>query len=248
MGNTLISLFYSLFPLTPMFIGRYAILCLSNYSYISLILRILGHLLYFYITSCLYMFFAFVQFYVLITGFIIFPFPLNELSLNKSTYYTDETVRNPSRLMLIYREFQVVNLIIMKSTGILLIPLQFVISDIIMFITFVLTQYGNSMNATIKVLTIFWGCLASLFWIAMLEVGGRVYKSSGNTIKSWKYNKWARRKDRNIMNKFVKSCKPLMLNYGRDYVIKRNTVLKFISGSAVGIFRTMLALDNFDTK
>ncbi len=47
------------------------------------------------------------------------------------------------------------------------------------------------------------------------------------------------------MDKFRKSCKPVMIRYERTYIIRRITVLRYSRGLLKGIFRTVLILRKY---
>jgi hypothetical protein len=229
-------------PEFPGFLGRIAITYIKEPWYI------------------VYMFLAFSYGFHIVTGFNIFmgtafslipvvigaanvlPFGMVELNLRRKAFKTESSVRTSQKMNLIYREVQVVLLLVNSVYGCLLIPMQTLITKFLMFITIVQSSYSDRIENSMKIIMGFWMVSVPWIWICVLEIAGNIYMHGERVLMSWKYYEWRNKQQRKFMSKFRKSCKPIMIHHGRAYIIRRKTVLKFIRGLVKGIFRTLLTL------
>lgn len=240
----LLNLFYFFFPTTPVFIGKYFLLYLSDPKWHLIKISILAicYSYHFILNFILYMNLAAFQIHWILWGGTVVPFVLQELNTGNKYYKTIPSLRSPEKLILAYRQVQVLFTNIVPIYGRLLVPAQTLITQLVIFASFLLCKHKNKMDDTMKMVLISWAFLSTITWLGVLQLGGHLHKNGKQLLKSWKFHKWANREETRIMNKFRKSCKPLMMHHGGTYIIKRITVLKFIRGLIKGIFRTLLTL------
>lgn len=104
-------------------------------------------------------------------------------------------------------------------------------------------KHGSEMDKISVAVLVSWGIAAATFWGVILIMGGGLYLNGNNLLLSWKYHSnWPDKFQKEVFHKFRRSCRPFVLNYGRWYVIKRLTVLKFVRSLCRGIFKALLAL------
>ncbi len=180
-------------------------------------------------------------FFIICSGALV-PFCTKELNVEKPKYNTVPSLRTPKRLTKVYREVQVGVRILMNVFGLLLVPAQTLITQLAIFVSFLMSEHRNKMGTTTQMVMVSWAILSVCTWVLILEVAGYVHKYGEEVLKSWKYHVWKTKFERRLMSKFRKSCKPIMIHYERAYTIKRITVLKYVRGIIKGVFRTLLTL------
>ncbi|CAL8072491.1 unnamed protein product [Orchesella dallaii] len=121
-----------------------------------------------------------------------------------------------------------------------LIPCQTAIMYLILFCNTMLIRRWEKLNAALRVSLILLSVLAMFLWGLVLKVFGRMDVWSQKTLKSWKDHNWGSVRDNKYMRKFRKSCRPLRIGYGRCYIIRPLSVLKFLKGISRGTFRALL--------
>lgn len=223
--------------------GKVGVLYITEPWYLSLALRVSGHIHHSVFTFTLYMNLVVLQAFCIVCGGTIVRFIICELNLQRKNYKSVASVRLPEKLILVHRSAQVfLQAYVLPVLGYLLVPAQAMITHMVMFACFLLTKHGDKVSQTMKSVVISWALLAAITWIAILELCGFIHSGGVGLLKSWKYHRWSCRKDKKLMSRFRKSCKPIMIHYGRTYGIRRITVLKFVRGLSKGIFRTLLTL------
>jgi hypothetical protein len=129
----------------------------------------------------------------------------------------------------------------MEIFGKFFILFQIVISQLGLFVNFMIFRHWNEMTGIDKLLLLLEGSITQFAWICVLEVGGRFNQNSILTIKSWKNLKAARKNESKYFRKFVKSCRPLFVGAQGYLVIKRLSILKFLKGTSRATLRALLA-------
>jgi len=75
----------------------------------------------------------------------------------------------------------------------------------------------------------------------VLEFGRFLFCRGTKVIKSWKVDEKNYQGESKVMKKFARSCKPIVLSYGKQFVVGRVSVLVFFRGIVRGTFRALLA-------
>ncbi|CAL8085927.1 unnamed protein product [Orchesella dallaii] len=174
----------------------------------------------------------------------VIPFFTNELRIGMGQYKTKNSLRTPKNLMVTFRSFQLLHQIGMACFGVFIVPCQTTFSNMILFSNFMFIRHRAEMQPETNGLLVIWSTLCLLFWMVVLELGGRLHSRGREMLKSWKLHDFGDKSVNRCMSKFRKSCRPLAIHYGRTYVVRRLSVLKFIRGLTVGTFRLLLAVDD----
>lgn len=168
-------------------------------------------------------------------------FLAKELHLNKSKYKTVSKLREMESIMHIYRSFQVLHANVMFVMGILLVSCNIVFMSSVMWANFTLARYWENFALLIKVPLLLGSPTLTLFWMIVLDIGRILGSGSKKVLVSWKMHSWNTNRSRKLMSKFRKSCKPIMLCYGLQFIVGRRSVLKFLKGVVRGTMRALLA-------
>jgi hypothetical protein len=128
----------------------------------------------------------------------------------------------------------------MDIVGWAILPEQALIADAIMFCNYALITIGHQLDAVTITVLIIYGMVLTIVWVTILEFAGSFHKRANTLIKSFKYGHGSNKKNRLLMDKFRKSCRPLGFRSGGGFCIKRLTGLKFMQGIVVGTMRVAL--------
>lgn len=180
----------------------------------------------------------------IIMGLFVVPFVLTELRMDQKVYVSRCQLRRPSNIILVYRSAQILLIKFLNILKYLLVPTQTIITNITLFSSVMLIKQGDRMSKASKAMLGSWGIVCAVGWTLLLMNGGYMHLYGNKLLDSWKCYQWQTRKDKAIMSKFRRSCKPLMIHFGRTYVIRQLSVLKFIRSISRGIFRALLTLDS----
>ncbi|CAL8085918.1 unnamed protein product [Orchesella dallaii] len=175
----------------------------------------------------------------------VVPFFTNELRIGMGQYKTKNSLRTPKNLMVTFRSFQLLHQTAMSCFGVFIVPCQTTFSNMILFSNFMFIRHRAEMQPETNCLLIGWSTICLLFWMLVLELGGRLHLRGREVLKSWKLHDFGDKSVNRCMSRFRTSCRPLAIQFGRTYVIRRLSVLKFIRGLTVGTFRLLLAVDEY---
>lgn len=179
---------------------------------------------------------------VIIYGVLVVPFLAKELCLDRKEYKCLAVIRQPPKLIQMYRASQLLQLNALDVYQYPIIVSQALVMDLTMFACVMIIGFGNQMALSSKMMLLSWAFITCSVWTGVLMMGGYMHWNGGKVLKSWKYNQWSSKADKRLMSKFRKSCKPLMFHCGKYYAIRRLSVLKFLRGISKGIFKSLLAL------
>lgn len=178
-------------------------------------------------------------------SFYITPFVSQDLRIGrKGTYRTRDDLRSPKTLSRVYRALQVIHVISTQTYGIILVPAQGIIGQIILLCVYTLATHGGNFlasgNYTVLLMLLGIAVILFVFWSLVLQFGGFFFMASRRTLKSWKkLNFIWERNELKDLSKFRKSCKPLRIEYPGYYKIGNLSMLKFWQGILKGIFRAL---------
>lgn len=181
---------------------------------------------------------------IVFNGTIVVPFISGEFNVNRGQYQAREMLRQPPQLYKAWRISQVVILHINSAIGFIYLSMHLLVAKLIMFSMFMTISDFDRLSTFKITMYITWSILAGVVWCATLHIGGSLHSSTTRTITSWKTDRWSgiSKEGRKYMKKFSKSCVPLALAYGRVFVTKKLTVLKFGKALMRGMFRALLTL------
>lgn len=192
-------------------------------------------------------FFGYAQMCILtfIYAMLLFRFILPEFCVNRKSYFSINKLRSPSCLLHEWRLVQILQQQINGLVGPGLVPLHSLISKLIVYSLYMMIRRDNQMSFAVKLLTKVIAFMSVTFWESVLFLGGMVHLYGRKILQSWKYNKWhsLSKLEKKILSKFRKSCCPISISFGRTYVIRRMSVLKFFRQISAGLLRSLLALN-----
>lgn len=228
--------FYIRFPFTPNIPGSYFLSQESPWYY-----HIGFHIFHNYQTFVNYLNLAVSVGPIYFYGVLIMPLFVNEFRLGKPSYKTSDNLRQAGNLVKMYRAMQLLQInLINELLGRFLVPMQSVATILFVFSSFMLIRHGKTLDTLSCCLMGSWAFLATTFWGGVLLIGGILHSKGLKTLGSWKKYQWKNRMERKVMGKFGKSCKPVMISFGKAYVIRKATFLIFIRGLTRGLMRVLL--------
>ncbi len=163
-----------------------------------------------------------------------------------SQYHTTEEFRSLDNMTTEYRASELILKLILDIFGILIIVsyclalLGTVVCNSTLFrgnLNLVFTQ-----NLILILTTVFLQAL----WVVVLYASKVAIVSSMKNIMSWRNGNWGKRKDRQYMAAFRKSCRPFQIGYKNHFRISRNCVLNFLWRVYRITFRTNFIFKVYD--
>lgn len=177
---------------------------------------------------------------VIVYGYYITPFYLRELRMSRPKYTTENRLRTIPNIQIMFRGLQILHSHAMKVLGLLLLMVNGYAMFTTMFCNAVLILYSSRLSLMSRVQLTMMCFSMLLYWLFVLELGRYFFAKGSKTIGSWKGNKWGN--DNKQMKKFQRSCKPILICCGSEFVIRRATVLVFLRGVVRGTFRSLLLI------
>lgn len=178
-------------------------------------------------------------------GFYMTLLFTHELRLGKPPhfYHTLEKLRSkPYNLQLTYRSFQVLHHNTMRFIGYYLLAFYAAFTIAAVYVNFVLIHYWGVMHLITKALLLIVSIVIMGSWTSLLELGKLYFVNGSKLLNSWKGRKWGSNLDTRVMNRFRQSCKPILISYGKLFVIRRPTILIYFRGVVRGTFRALLTM------
>ncbi|CAL8145621.1 unnamed protein product [Orchesella dallaii] len=158
----------------------------------------------------------------------------------KSRYITVAHLRTFQKLPLAYRTLQILFTMFMDIYGRLLIPLQTLCTNQILFCNFILLTRWEEIDVLHRIILIFWTMITMGGWTGILECSGTLFLVGARTLTSWKHWNWGTPWRNMYMKKFRRSSQPIRVHHGSCYTIRKSTVLEFCMGIVRDTFRIML--------
>lgn len=156
-------------------------------------------------------------------------------------YKASNQIRNPCNLRVVFRSFQLVHANMFCFAGLFLVLINAGDMVTAIYIIFVLVNYGSTLNFYTKVPLLIIVLYIMFLWSAVLEFGKMYHVSCKKVFSSWKRYDWGSAKERKIMAKFRLSCRPILMSYGKEFVIGPLSVLNFSKGVIRGTMRALLS-------
>jgi len=170
------------------------------------------------------------------------PIISKEFRANVATYKTKKSLRSPKCLPVAYRSIEIMHRFAVQIFGRIIIPIEALLSQFIVFCNFLLIRYWSEIDSTTRVLLGFLTVTFEILWMAFLQYGGLFHMHAKRTIKSWTLMHFNNQIEAKFMMRFRKSCRPLSVGTVGYYTITRVTVLRFLQGTLRKTFRALLTL------
>lgn len=175
-------------------------------------------------------------------------FLVKELKIGRLRYYSIDSLRQPQNLQRVYRMGQILMLQINNLFGKLLLPMQTLATLLFVFGAYVAIKHHDKMNTISVLMVLGWTLSAAIGWGLILTLGGYLHSNGLKILTSWRKNVWKYRKERNEMKIFVKSCGPIVVCYGKIFVMRKVSLMIFVRGLTRGLVRVILTLDKHNTS
>lgn len=178
-----------------------------------------------------------------ILGTVYIPFIVKELRVGRSKYKTVDELRYSENLKVVYRMAQLNQIRINGLAGKLLIPAQAMVTLVFVFGGYVVIRHRSQMSTVPFLMVTSWTFAAAFGWGLVLTMGGYLQSHGVKILKSWKQHPWRSKNEKKEMNKFAKSCRPIMMCYGKMFAIRRVSLMSFVRGMTRGLMRAILTLE-----
>ncbi len=179
---------------------------------------------------------------------LVIRFAVNELKIGRLIYLTNDSLRTPQNLQLVYQMSQILMTCINGLFGKLLIPVQTIATLLFIFGSYVAIKHHDKIEIISLLMVLSWSLSAVAGWGGILMLGGYLHSNGQKILTAWKKNPWKYRKERNEMKRFVKSCKPMAICYGKLFVIRRVSLMVFVRGLTRGLKRAILTLEKYNVS
>lgn len=180
--------------------------------------------------------------FALIYGTVYYPLVVKEVQMGRRKYKASDSIRETKNLMLVYRMLQIIQARLNHLFGKCLVPMQALMTISFVFGGYMLIRFKSEVSL-ITILFMILSVLPSFLWSVLLYMGGHLHVTGRKIIMSWRYYRWSNSYDRKLMKKFRMSCRPIMICYGKMYILQRQSPLVFFRGLVRGLVRALLTLD-----
>lgn len=178
---------------------------------------------------------------VLIFCCYLVPIFIFEMAIGRKRYKTHCSLRSATNIRLTFRSIEILAGSLLQIFGPLLLAGHGGVMLQCLFGNFVLIRYWKGLEMTSKCQLIVWMCIEVGFWGFLLQVGGIMASKGTKTINSWLVGAWCSNEENIEMKKFNRSCRPILMCYGKRFVVKRVTIFLFMRGVVRGTMRALLA-------
>lgn len=193
-----------------------------------------------YIITVLMMNLAICGSIILVYLFYVSLFVKKELEMGRAKYKSNDSLRSISNMMHVYRSFQVLQTCAMSFMGIFLVMCNAVFMMCALYANFILIRHWHSLQPMTKATFGLGSPVLIGFWGFILDLGRVFSDGSRKVLLSWKTYNWGNATDAKLMSKFRKSCKPIRVSYGSQFVVGKTSVLRFLKGVVRGTLRALL--------
>lgn len=177
-----------------------------------------------------------------IYGFYVTILLTQELKLGRKSYITLESMRKVDNLQLMYRSFQVLHENVFCFLGLYLVSMDSVFMVASIYLNFILMRYWEELEVSTVALLSMTTCLTMAVWTAVLELGKIFFIKGRKVLVSWKRKDWGSRYENRIMKQFRLGSKPILISYGKQFIITRVSILVYYRGIVRGTFRTVIMM------
>ncbi|CAL8140109.1 unnamed protein product [Orchesella dallaii] len=153
---------------------------------------------------------------------------------------TSRKFRDISVIQVNYRKFEMMQLKHVRLYCGILIPFEGVILNLALFCNVSLIRYNHLISLINVGILLIWTVGGTGFVLIGLTYCGALYNKGVKVLGSMKKKDWGSAFNNKLMKKFVKSCIPIQIGYGRMYVIRNVSVFKFLRSFTRGTVRVLL--------
>lgn len=187
--------------------------------------------------------------FVVLLFYLIFFVPIFSLEFlldfyvpNRKSHRELRKIDNFTRM---YRSVQLLIQMQNQLTPFVFMPLQGVVMYHIVFCYVVVFHVGDKFSTTANIVLALFGTGMLLLWTAVLNLFGRMEVIGAKIQHSWRKHGQLRWKwNSKYMNKFQKSCKPILVAHGTSFEVRRFTVLNVSMKISTATFETIILTKN----
>lgn len=178
----------------------------------------------------------------IITVYLVYVslFLKKELELGRLKYKSIENLRSVPNVIHVYRSFQVLQMHAMSFMGIFLVMCNAIFMMLALYANVILIRHWYLLQPMTKATFVLGSPTLIGFWALFLDLGRVFSDGSTKVLLSWKTFNWGNAKEAKLMSKFRKSCKPIRVSYGSQFVVGKVSVFKFLRGVVRGTLRALL--------
>lgn len=230
-------MFFVIFPLSPCL--PTSLLPNANLFYVYLLNVPFYYALFVYYSNISLVLTAAFYFATHFVAYII-----NELRLGRKRYkfLSTSRLRQPENLIMTYREIDIIFSSANRMVGLMLLPFYAAATWLVVFSCYFLVRHLTVMSIVSCALMGTFALVAGVSWILVLIMGGYIESNGLKNLNSCKKYRWASTWEKKVMLKFVASCRPICLCYGKQFIIRKKTVLMFVQGLSRGLVRVLLSV------
>lgn len=172
----------------------------------------------------------------------LYYFISREFRIGRKKYACEISFREQRSIQVMYRSFQVLHLQFFESchVGLILLVSNGIIMVSIIYLCFVLLRYWDNIEIIMKAPLVIAVFVLVGYWSIILQFGCLLHVSGNKVLRSWKQNDWGSQLEKKCMRKFMRSYKPILFSYGKQFVIGRVCILSFYRGVVRGTCRVLL--------
>ncbi|CAL8145603.1 unnamed protein product [Orchesella dallaii] len=143
-------------------------------------------------------------------------------------YKTGPAFRKQENVQRNLRVLQILHLNALEIYSGVIIPLQTVVTNLVIFCNFVIIRYWEILTVLDISMLLIWIVLGNSLAVVGLTCCAMLYQRSVKLKKSLRCHDWKTKAGNKLMAKFIKSVIPFRFGYGKMYVIRKKSVLKFL--------------------
>lgn len=164
------------------------------------------------------------------------------LGLKEGKYRSEIYLRRSStNMMVTYRAFQILHKHFLVLYGPFLLTMNAMAMLIVVYNNFVLIQFWNELEVHAKAPLLLGLFLCLSIWSGVIELGRILFSRGKKVVNSWKGgDNWSSSLETKVMQKFRRSCKPLLLAFGTEFVLRKGSIFIFFRGVTRGTCRVLL--------
>jgi len=126
--------------------------------------------------------------------------------------------------------------------GPVLIPTQFVAGQLGLMANYVLLKHSDEIDFLSLFALVGISVTVQFGWAIFLTTAGIETQHLAEILLSWKHFEFASPHKRKLLNKFRKSCRPIVVGYESYFRIKRLSGMKYLNGFMKGTLRVLLTI------
>ncbi|CAL8110782.1 unnamed protein product [Orchesella dallaii] len=182
----------------------------------------------------------FVGLYVLVYSFTLLSIFSKELRLGRPQYMTMGTLRRPQNIRIAYRALQVLHKNFSCFIGPFLMTWHGFLIVSALYANFVLIRYWSDLTVMTQVQLLLFSMTQMGVWSICMEFFRIIFMNGNKLLSSWKGGKWGTKVENRVMKKFQRSCQPIVIGYGTQFVFKRVSVPNYFKSVVRGTWRALL--------